>query len=334
MSHSRSSEPSIAHLVASCVLLLGLVACGRASREGGQASSPPRDPEPQAAAAAAFASRELDELDAEIERAQQQYERALAGDDVAELARTRFALAEAHLGAAMDLWEALYLLDEQRAADPTRRAELDRREAELRAQQRAWLDAAAPGYAEVIRTDDPAAVELRPRARYGLSMVERERNDPAAVHDALVALVHDDPEHPLASPALLTLGDEAFADQRLAEAQALYERVIALGDDERHYARYKLGWVALNLDDSPGALAHWTHVIRDGGADPRQRSLVEMATKDCVRVYARVGRPEAARAFFTRIDPSRAAAMLQWLVEIYDQEGRPEDAARALATAP
>jgi tetratricopeptide (TPR) repeat protein len=322
---------SIAWRIASCVLLLGLVACGRASRGGGEATSAPRDPDGQAAA---FASTKLDELVAEVDRAQQGYASALAGDDVAELARARFALAEAHSGAALDLWEVLYDLDEQRTADPTQRSELDLREAELRAQQRAWFDAAALGYAEVIRIDDPAAVELRPRAQYGLSWTERERGNPAAMHDALVALLHDHPEHPLASPALLTLGDEAFEGQRFAEAQALYERAVLLGEDERHYARYKLGWIALNLDDGQTALAHWMHVIREGGADPRQRSLVETAAMDCVLAYARVGRPELARELFIRIDPSRAAAMLQRLVEIYQREGRPEDAARALGTAP
>jgi len=318
-------------LVASCAFLIGLVGCGRASRGAGEATSVPDAPEAQVASSA---TSEQAALETELERTQQRHTGALAEGDAAERARATFELAEAHASAAYGLYAVVYELYELRLGNPTRRSELDLRVAELEAQQRAWLDAAALEYAEVIRTDEPAAVALRSRARHGLAEVERSRGNPVAMHDLLVALLHDDPTHPLASSARMTLADEAFQAQRFAEAQSLYEQVIALHGDEQHYAHYKLGWIALNVDDGQAALGHFTAVVREAGADPRQHALVEAATKDCVLAYARVGRPERARAFFMHLDPGRTDALLQRLAEIYRQEGRLDDAARAVGASP
>ena len=325
-----SCEDAPMRWLASWVLLFGLAACGRASRGAGEGTATPG---PSDDPAAASASREH-ELVAELERAKQQHARSRAKGDAAERARAAFALAEAHASAAAGLYTEVFDLREQGAADPSRRAELERRAAELALEQRAWLDAAVVAYTEVIRSDDPAAVELRPRARFGQADAERLRGNHAAIHDALVALVHDHPTHPLASPALVVLADEAFEAVRLAEAQSLYEQVLVLRGPERHYARYKLGWVALDLDDAQAALAHWAGVVSEAGADPQQRALAEAAARDCVLAYAKAGRPELARAFFTRLDPSQADALLQRLADFYRQEGRPEDAAKVLGTTP
>jgi lipopolysaccharide biosynthesis regulator YciM len=69
-------------------------------------------------------------------------------------------------------------------------------------------------------------------------------------------------------------------------------------------------------------------VATEARGDPRHEALVRSAAQDCVRAYARVGRPERARDFFRRVDPARAELLVQHLVEIYEQEGRPQDAAR------
>jgi tetratricopeptide (TPR) repeat protein len=323
-----------------CLALVGLLACGRASRGDesvapGQTAGQTGHGAAGAEVSAVTSSGQPASPEAVVEHAQRLHAHALAEGDAAEQARARFALAEAYVSATADLDVARFDLQAQRAAEPARSLpDLDRSEAELVARQAAWLEAAAIEYAEVIRATDPTAVELRPQARYGLADVERRRGNHTAMHDALVALVRDHPTHPLTALAFAMLADEAFEDGRFEAARELYEKVIVLGGDQQHYARYKLGWVALNLDDGQGALAHWVRVATEARADPRQRALVESALADCVIAYARVGRPERARTFFNHIDPSRTDELLRRLAELYRREGRPEDAARALGTAP
>jgi tetratricopeptide (TPR) repeat protein len=343
----RLSEPSMAVVrsvpwLAASVALIGLLACERASRGGDAGSVAPGQSAEDAGHGAAgveaspvTGSEQPASPEAVVEHARRLHANALAEGDAAEQARARFALAEAYVSAAAGLDVARFDLQAERAADPARSlADLERSEAELVARQAAWLEAAAIEYAEVIRATDPTALELRPQARYWLADLERRRGNRTAMNDALVVLVRDHPTHPLVASAYAMLADEAFEDGRFEAARELYEKVVVLGSDHKHYARYKLGWVAFNLDDGQGALAHWVSVATEARADPRQQALVESAVSDCVIAYARVGRPERARAFFNHLDPSRTDELLRRLAEIYRQEGRPDDAARALGTAP
>jgi tetratricopeptide (TPR) repeat protein len=317
--------------VVPCLALMGLLACHRSPSD--TAAAEPEAPKATGAgpAAVALGLGSPEDLAAEIDRAQWLHTAMQTDGDGAEQARARFALAEAYMKAASGIGVLRFDLTEQRLAEPSRpRPDLDRLDAELAAQQATWLEHAAREHAEVIRSTDPAAVELRPRARHGLAEVQHRQGDRAAMLRTLRALVHDDPSHPLASSAWLQLADAAFEDQRLDEARALYEQVLVLGTDDRLYARYKLGWVALNLDDGQAALEHWAAVAREGREDPRQRTLAENAARDCVLAYARVGRPERAKAFFDRLDPEHAPLLLQKLVSLYEDEGRPDEAARVL----
>lgn len=325
---------SFAIRLASCLALAAPVACGRGSRAEGTVPVAPTEAAHAEAPELGGTEPLPQDATAALARAQARQAFVLVHGDAAEQARARFALAEAYADAAAQLDLVRFDLQAERSTgSPSAPPELARREAELDAQQQAWLDAAALEYAEVLRATDPVALELRARAWYGVADVERRRGDPAAMHDALVALVHDAPTHPLASTALLALADEAFAANRLEQARSLYEQVLVLGGDEQHYARYKLGWVAFGLDDAAAALAHWTAVATVARSVPQLHALAENAAKDCVSAYARVGRPEKARAFFNRIDPKQADRLVRRLAETYEQEGRSEDAARALGFA-
>lgn len=325
-----ASARTIAGGTVTC-LVVGLLGCGRSTHRAAPVEPPAPAAEEEPATWLSASPVDPTASEEDVARARMRLELALADDDAAEQVRARFALAEVYAGAAVRLVLARVELDEARLAGPAGpRADLERRDAELEAQQQAWRDAAATEYAEVLRSSDPAAAPLRPRARYGLADIQRGRGEHEAAHDSLVMLVHDDPSHPLAAAALLQLADDAFAAGRLEESRALYEQVLVHRTDERHYARYKLGWVALNLADGEAALAHFMAVIGEAGADPRYRTLVENAARDCVLAYARVGRPERARDFFARIDPPNAEALVQRLARLYEDEGRPEDAARAL----
>lgn len=328
---SMSKLRSVVSRALSGLAVAAQVACARGSRADGAGSVGPGEAAGTEAPELARSEPTPPDAATELARARLLHALALAEGDAAEQARARFALAEAYAIAAAGLDVARFDLQDQRVAGSAR-PDLERREAELLAQQQAWLDAAAHEYAELLRATDPTAVELRPRARYGLADVERRRGDRRAMHDALVTLVHDDPTHSLASAALVALADEAFEGGRLEEARSLYEQVVVRGGDERYYARYKLGWVALALDDAQAALAHWTSVATETRMDPRQRALAENAAKDCVIAYARVGRPEKARAFFRHIDPTQADRLVRRLAETYEHEGRSEDAARALGS--
>lgn len=248
----------------------------------------------------------------------------------ADQARAAFELAELCVEQAGHIDEARFLLEESRGSVARPQPQLDQRDLERLTRQTTLFERAAQSYADVLRSTDPVAVELHPQARHMLAYVQSRQGQRDAMLATLREQVIAHPSHPLASTAWLMLADAAFEDQRFDDARQQYEQVIRL-DAPNHdhlYARYKLGWLAFNGDDAATALEHWARVARGASGDLVQRSLAEAAMKDCVRAYARVGRPEAARAFFLQVAPAHAPELLRQLAQHYLDDGRPQDAAR------
>lgn len=270
-----------------------------------------------------------DDIDARLDREIQLHTLRLEHQDPAERARAHMDLANACLQRAGRMEQARFELDEARfeAAGP-RHAEFERLDADLGARQARWLQRAASSYGAVLDSTDPVTARLRPEARYGRAEVRIQQGDRTGAHDDLMALVREDPDHPLVGPALLQLADDAFARGLFDEARVLYQRVAVLpAARDRAYASYKLGWIALNLGEHQAALEHFTGVVALSRGQPGQQPLAEAAARDCVRPYVEVGRPERARVFFTRLYPELAPLLLRDLAQRYVDEGRPEAAA-------
>ncbi|MCA9652853.1 MAG: tetratricopeptide repeat protein [Myxococcales bacterium] len=215
--------------------------------------------------------------------------------------------------------------------DPAARERFDAREQEIQGERDDFLERAVAEYREVLAASGPLALRLRAEARYGLAGLLEVQHRPVEAMALLEQLIRDDPEHPLATAARLTLGDRAFEEQRIDDARAAYRAVMEAGKpNERLYARYKLGWISLNTDDPQDALEQWTQVVLEGRVIPEGEVLARQAARDCVLAYLQVGRPEQAGVFFSRLHPELASALLQKLAQRYRDEGRPDDAAMVL----
>ena len=293
----------------------------------GGCASPPKAPEPGPLAPDRRAAEAG--IDAQIDRELALHAQRVDHGDPAERLQAQIDLADAMLQRADRIKVTRFEIEEQRrSASGQVRADLDRLDADLAAQHAQWIERAHAQFREVLASSDPAADSVRTKARYGLAEVLTVQGKDDEARAARVALILDDPDDPLTGATLLQLGDQAFNDMQLEQADALYERA-ALFDDPgvRYYSVYKRGWVAFNLDRGQDALNHWFRVAQEARRDPSLRSLAAMAAKDCVLAYARVGRPERAKAFFERLDPQLAPSLLQRLAQQYRNEGRADDAA-------
>ncbi len=166
-------------------------------------------------------------------------------------------------------------------------------------------------------------------ALYDLGARRAQARDRAGARVAWRRLIADHPVSNRVPDAHLALADAAFEDGDLAAARAEYQAVLRTpAADGALYARYKLGWVELNLGDQPAALAAFLAVAR--AADQPLRGE---AIKDVVRVYAAIGDPAAAPAFFDALDRGRGPALTLRLAEACLDVGRLGEAAVALRVA-
>lgn len=120
----------------------------------------------------------------------------------------------------------------------------------------------------------------------------------------------------------IALGDEAFAQTKLADAARFYQEALRAGDAETSgYAYYKLGFVRWNQNDGQEALLAFMQAIRSSNA-----KISSQASRDIVTVYAQYGRPETASHFFRSLAPD-PVPMLVRLERAYEDIAKP-DAAR------
>jgi TolA-binding protein len=188
-------------------------------------------------------------------------------------------------------------LERQRRALERRRAtadrtaalgDLDRCEARLTevALWERWDAALAAGDAPPEEDADLAAIDALQRqaiARYDQALVSAELSQPDRVWMArgqaalgmrdeelawasFQALLTQCPDSALAPMAHLQLGEQAFAEVQLDEAERHYR---AITDGElTSFARYKLAWCRLNQGDEDGAKALFSELASGPDDDP------------------------------------------------------------------
>ncbi|HTM19302.1 MAG TPA: tetratricopeptide repeat protein, partial [Kofleriaceae bacterium] len=227
--------------------------------------------------------------------------------------------------------------------DPARRQAIDQQVVRDRAEAQRAFDRAVAVYTEVIcdRADrargfdcvPPAALARWPQMADALfelaDLLQGMRRGPDALKlYARLTLSH--PQSPWAPYGLLAAAERAFEDGRLPEAEKLYAQVLASKATDLHgYARYKTGWVQLNLSRDADAFASFAAVITAGARNPRGEALAREARRDIVRAYASFGKPAEAAAAFDRVAPGHAMEMLPILADPWSEQGRSDNAIAA-----
>ncbi len=172
---------------------------------------------------------------------------------------------------------------------------------------------------------------------------EAKRDDKALIF--YKRLIKEHPESKYVADAYLAFAEQFFEAKDFDHALQFYEKVLQFPDSHLFaYARYKEGWVYINLGDHKRALGIFVDVIdlarkNRGAGDARGRIALEReARRDAVRAYARVGAPDKAWAFFQRIGGDAAPTMMEQLGELWNGDGRFLDAVqvyhRLMAQAP
>jgi len=156
-------------------------------------------------------------------------------------------------------------------------------------------------------------------------------------------LIQKFPQSKLIPNAYLGFGElffeESAADpSKLQLAKQAYMEVLKYpppANTAWGYAQYKLGWVHYNLGSLEAALAAFAKTVEFGNKYASLAgapALAREGAKDAVRVYARVGRPEAAWDFLRHISgdqgssDARTVALIGRLGEAYLSDGRSKEA--------
>jgi tetratricopeptide (TPR) repeat protein len=213
----------------------------------------------------------------------------------------------------------------------TQAAEEKQEKEATRAAVKRYLEVANGSYADYKKMDE---------VLYDLGRLLREVERPDAARTFWKRLVKDYPTSRYVPDGLLAFGDDAFERRDLPNALAFYQKVMSYSDSPlAEYARYKTGWCYFNLGDFKQALEVFVTVIdhtRTRGDS--KLALLREAKKDLVRTYAHIGASDRAWPFFQRTGGESAAAMLEQLADLYNQQGKFPDAVRCyrqlMASAP
>ena len=180
-------------------------------------------------------------------------------------------------------------------------------------------------------------------AAFDEALALRDGHDPTA-GAALARFVLDWPHSPRVPDAYVAFADLAFEDAgtdpaRLQDARQGYQAALAIPPPENRvwgYAAYKLAYVFWNTGEHPKALAALKNAIDFGAKYPQVEGaakLREVALHDVPMLYAEVGVPERARAFFKVLagDDAKVRTMLVSLASTYDGQGKSAEARTILA---
>jgi tetratricopeptide (TPR) repeat protein len=234
--------------------------------------------------------------------------------------------------------EALLRLGEweRRSADRTRRR-MDDDPAQAGSQEpvlRGHLDAAEKALSEA---EDLASRDRLPQVLFSLGDLRRFRGDLKGDQRPLMRLLQEFPNHPLSVDAAIALGDDAFDAGKLAEAMKQYGFADAHAQTPgaHAYARYKLAWCDMNLDDYEATRSLLLQVI--GLAETRQQklTLADEARRDYVIALARDARVTGAQARASiealRLAPDRTRRYEESYADIIAGSGRDKEAAQLFA---
>ncbi len=213
-------------------------------------------------------------------------------------------------------------------AAPGAKASLTRQQTDYDKQSEKWLLEAVKSYAaartfkQYDRMD-----EVLFRLAYLLQTVKREDQAREVFHQ----LIKDYPNSKYVPEAFLSFAEYYFGKGEMDNALKFYKKVEEFPKSPVYgYAIYKQGWCFINLGDFKTALKVFVDVIamaKSGrGGDKRQNAALEReAKKDVVKAYARVGTPDKAWEFFSRVGGDFAPKMLEALGEFYWEQGQFKD---------
>jgi hypothetical protein len=123
--------------------------------------------------------------------------------------------------------------------------------------------------------------------------------------------------------ALLEKADAFFDENNMHNAQLLYEAVAQSQDPIlAPYARYKLAWVHYNLGEFKEALVFFVALAQTRDADGQPTALAGQALSDTVLVFAEVGTPTQAPAFYEKLAGDAWRTYCDRLVSLYDAQGK------------
>jgi tetratricopeptide (TPR) repeat protein len=125
--------------------------------------------------------------------------------------------------------------------------------------------------------------------------------------------------------AHLAFADYYFESNQLADAEARYKMVLKFPKSSAfQYAKYKLGWIHLNLSRFQEALEAFFEVAQATRNDKKQEILNRASKKDFVRAYSEIGKADKAYPAFQRVDQKYAFTMLSILADLYMEQGKSE----------
>jgi len=235
------------------------------------------------------------------------------------------ALVETATGA--DRGEALLRLGEweREAADRIARASGETPQGD------GLRDAADAHLSEAARQ---AASEFVPRALYALGDLRRARGRAKDAAGPLAELVRRFPDDALAADAALALGDDAFDAGSLAAAADRYRFAARAGNGRvEAWARYKLAWCHLNLEDHEQARAEFSRVVALSQEGRASFALADDARRDLVLALARdpsVRAADAADRLRSVAAPGRSSPLVEAYARIIADSGRDAEASRLL----
>jgi tetratricopeptide (TPR) repeat protein len=192
--------------------------------------------------------------------------------------------------------------------------------------------------AALLQAQRLAATDRVPQVLFALGDVRRSRGNAAGAAEPFSALVKSFPRHPLAVDAAIALGDDAFDAGHLADAINRYHfaDVHAPGAGARAYARYKLAWCRLNLEEYGNARKLLLDVVALARTDARRLSLADEARRDFVLALARDPTVTAsdAQASIVRLGlpPDRTRRYEEGYASIIAGAGRDAEATQVLAS--
>lgn len=235
-----------------------------------------------------------------------------------------FRLAEMYANKARYLrYRAMELASRIDRAAASAQPKLQRAQRARAKQARALLKRAAATYARVYRDDRYDAYPRRAEVLFYGARSHAEIDEHAEARRAYHALIKDHPRSAHVGDAYLAFADHYFEAGALANAEAFYNKILALPTSPVHpYARYKLAWVKYNLGAFADAQKGFYQVARAARNKPGQKTLYRAASKDFVRTFAEIGRPDSAHRTFSRLDRDGAFAMLQNLAGHYLEQGK------------
>jgi outer membrane protein assembly factor BamD (BamD/ComL family) len=145
-----------------------------------------------------------------------------------------------------------------------------------------------------------------------------------AVYDQLLK---NYPKSKYVPEAHLAFADYYFESNQLADAEARYKQVLKFPQSSAYqYAKYKLGWIHLNLSRFQEALEAFFEVAQATKNDKKQEILNRASKKDFVRAYSEIGKADKAYPAFQRVDQKYAFDMLGILADLYLGQGKSDKA--------